>query len=150
MDSKQIAPCGMNCGICSGYLRKNKHCSGCRGSDDGKSVSILNCIIRNCPTPKTNRSGFCFECEDFPCKRLRALDKRYRTKYRMSMIENLENVEKLGIDGFLRNDSERWRCKKCGGVINVHRGTCSECGEPRTAQWRRESLQKPMGRSVQF
>ncbi len=24
---------------------------------------------------------FCFECESYPCKRLKALDKRYRTKY---------------------------------------------------------------------
>ncbi len=133
MDAAQIAPCGMNCAICSGYLRKKEKCSGCRGSDDGKSVSILNCIIRNCQTPKNNRSGFCFECERFPCKRLKALDKRYRTKYKMSMIENLGTIETLGLEGFLRKESDRWRCDNCGGVVNVHRGKCSECGEPRTA-----------------
>ncbi len=132
MNGAQIAPCGMNCAICSGYLRRKEKCSGCRGSDEGKSVSILRCIIRNCQTPKTNRSGFCFECGDFPCKRLKALDKQYRTKYKMSMIENLRNVEQLGLAGFLGNESQRWRCNKCGGTINVHRGRCSECGEPRT------------------
>lgn len=33
--------------------------------------------------------------------RLKQLDKRYRTNYNMSMIENLNNIQKLGLKGFL-------------------------------------------------
>ena len=32
---------------------------------------------------------YCYECAEFPCRSLKHLDKRYRTNYRMSMIENL-------------------------------------------------------------
>ena len=124
-----IAPCGMNCGVCYAYLRKERKCSGCHGDNVNKPPTILNCIIRNCATIKTNRSGFCFECVKYPCKRLQQLDKRYRTKYSMSMIENLEFIRENGLSAFIAREKERWHCVKCGGVICVHRGYCFHCGE---------------------
>jgi len=127
-----IAPCGMNCGICMAYLREKRRCPGCRGDDTNKSASCIKCIIKNCEVIKTNKSGFCFECEEYPCKRLRQLDKRYRTKYIMSMIDNLECIKGIGLIAFVDKEKERWRCSKCGGTICVHRGYCFSCGE-RTA-----------------
>ena len=43
-----IAPCGMNCGICRAYLREKNKCPGCRGSDENKLSSRVNCKIKNC------------------------------------------------------------------------------------------------------
>ena len=129
MKEELIAPCGMNCGICMAYLRKERRCTGCHGDDTNKSAYFIKCIIKNCDTVKTNESGFCFECAEYPCKRLRQLDKRYRTKYVMSMIENLENIKNIGLAAFVEEEKERWRCSKCGGVICVHRGYCYDCGE---------------------
>ena len=125
-----IAPCGMNCGICLGYLREKKRCPGCRAIDPASiSDSRTSCIIKNCETIRTNQSGFCYECQKYPCRRLKQLDKRYRTRYAMSMLENLENIKGTGLDAFLESERERWRCRNCGGVICVHRGYCWECGE---------------------
>ena len=124
-----IAPCGMNCAICMAYLRNRNKCPGCHGEDTNKSVSVLKCIIKSCETIKTNQSGFCFECPGYPCKRLKQLDKRYRTRYAMSMIENLEYIRSYGLSAFIVRENERWRCLKCGGVICVHRGFCYKCGE---------------------
>jgi len=129
VETRLIAPCGMNCGICMAYLRKERKCLGCYVDDSNKPSTILNCIIRNCETIKTNQSGFCYECESYPCKRLKQLDKRYRTKYSMSMIENLESIKRIGLSAFIANEKVRWRCTKCGGVICVHRGYCFSCGE---------------------
>jgi hypothetical protein len=123
-----IAPCGMNCGICLAYLREKKRCPSCHGEDTNKSASCVRCIIRNCETIKKSRSGFCFECETYPCRRLKQLDKRYRTKYRMSMIDNLESIKQIGLRAFKENENKRWRCPKCGGIICVHRGFCLSCG----------------------
>jgi len=50
------------------------------------------------------KSKFCFECEKFPCLRIKQLDKRYRTKYNMSVLENLENIKKLGVREFVQNE----------------------------------------------
>jgi hypothetical protein len=129
MKEELIAPCGMNCGICLAYLRQKNHCPGCRGDDTDKSASCLKCIIKNCTVIKTNTSGFCFECTAYPCRRLKQLDKRYRTKYAMSMIENLASIQRIGLAAFVEQEKERWRCAKCGGTICVHRGYCYDCGE---------------------
>ena len=128
-DTQLTAPCGMNCGICYAYLRQVRKCSGCHGDNSNKPPTILNCIIRNCEIISSNQSGFCYECEKYPCKRLKQLDKRYRTKYAMSMIENLESIKEIGLKAFVANEKKRWRCPKCGGVICVHRGYCHDCGE---------------------
>jgi hypothetical protein len=129
MKSSLIAPCGMNCGICMAYLREKKKCPGCRVFDKDEPVSIARCRIKNCENFKKTKSRFCFECEEFPCKNIKHLDKRYRTKYNMSMIENLDNIKKFGIREFVKNEKIRWACSQCGGTICVHRGYCYNCGK---------------------
>ena len=124
-----IAPCRMNCGICMAYLREKQRCPGCLEEDTNKSPSCIKCIIKNCETIKQSQSGFCFECPTFPCKRLKQLDKRDRTKYSMSMLENLEFIKKNDLTAFVEKENDRLRCRKCGGVICVHRGYCYQCGE---------------------
>lgn len=70
-----VAPCGMNCALCQAYQGKGLACNGCgRG---GERKACQNCSIRQCE----HKTAFCFECAGYPCKRLKALDKRYRTRY---------------------------------------------------------------------
>ncbi len=49
----------------------------------------------------------------------------------MSMIENLEQIEKVGIRQFVRNENRRWTCIACGAIVCVHRPDCLECGTTR-------------------
>ena len=123
-----IAPCGMNCRICMAYLRGKNKCPGCRGIDMNKPVTRSKCKIKNCSTFKKEKSQFCFICDKFPCDRLKHLDERYRIKYNMSMIENLEFIKKSGIKKFIGNEKIKWACSECGGIICVHNGYCSNCG----------------------
>jgi hypothetical protein len=111
------------------YLREKNKCPGCYAEDTEKAISVLKCIIKKCQTIRQNQSGFCYECAVYPCKRLKQLDKRYRTKYSMSMLENLEYIKEKGLHSFVEKENARWRCNKCGGVICVHRGYCFQCGE---------------------
>jgi hypothetical protein len=120
-----IAPCGMNCSICMAYLRERNPCRGCRIPDEDKPKSRTECRIRNC---EKLSSDFCYACEDFPCERLIALDKRYRLKYSMSMILNLEFIRVNGFDRFLRRETKKWKCPVCNGVVCVHRKSCTNCG----------------------
>jgi hypothetical protein len=128
---KLIAPCGMDCGVCMAYLRDNNHCSGCNSTGDSNDFRARHCelcAIRNCQFLEASGSRFCFKCEKFPCARIKNLDKRYRTKYHMSMIENLGNIQISGIREFVKNEKLRWTCPQCGGPICVHRGHCAVCG----------------------
>ena len=123
-----IAPCGMNCGLCRRYLRERDRCEGCASGDADKSPSVRDCPIRNCEALSSSESGFCFECDDFPCARLKRLDKRYRTKYRMSMLENQEAIRESGLEAFVESERKRWGCPDCSGIQCVHTPACVYCG----------------------
>lgn len=126
-NKSQIAPCGMNCGTCIAYLRDKNKCPGCRVYSTDKAISIQRCIIPKCVRLDKTESKFCYECEKFPCKRVKQLDKRYRTKYKTSFIENLAMIKEKGIEKFLDFESKRRTCHNCGSVLSVHRDYCLNC-----------------------
>ena len=118
----------MNCGICSWHLGERR-CTGCR---TGSRSGIKQCArVYKCPAFKKNKYKFCYECARFPCQRLRTLDKRYRTRYGMSMLENLKFIKSRGIGRFLKAQERKYKCRECGGVICVHDGKCYSCGKKR-------------------
>lgn len=124
-----IAPCGMNCGLCIGHLRKKKPCGGCfRKDDENKPETCRSCSVVNCEFLAETKSGFCFECSKYPCQRIKNLDKRYRTKYGMSMIENLSFIKEKGLKRFIESEQEKWKCRNCGSGLSVHRDSCLNCG----------------------
>jgi hypothetical protein len=109
MQSKLIAPCGMNCALCIAYLREKNKCPGCRAIDKHMPVTRVRCKIKNCGVIKKNNWKFCsIKCKEFPCLRMKNLDKRYKTKYCMSMIDNLNKIEKKGIKEFLKMEEKKW------------------------------------------
>jgi hypothetical protein len=119
MKSNLIAPCGMNCMICKGYLREKNKCPGCRFIDIKKLKTRNKCIIRNCNELKNNGLKFCsIKCKKFPCQRLKNLDKRYKTKYNMSMINNLNTINIKGLREFLKQQKNKYQ--KPNGVLCVH------------------------------
>lgn len=120
-----IAPCGMNCSLCLAYQREKNRCAGCNTITEKKVSHLSTCKIRNCE--EMPGSGFCYSCTEFPCKGLKQLDKRYRTKYGMSMIENLEQIKANGIEAFSKQELKKWACK-CGALLCVHRPLCLKCG----------------------
>jgi hypothetical protein len=123
-----IAPCGMDCRLCRAYGREHTPCPGCRNNDGLRSKACITCRIKNCKKLVEQEIKFCFSCDEFPCVRLDKLDQRYRSKYGMSMIENLLNIKKLGIRGFVRSENEKWCCRQCGRMLCVHKPQCLSCG----------------------
>jgi hypothetical protein len=128
VNKTHIAPCGMNCAICMGFLREKNKCPGCRAMTREILPGCRKCIIRLCPVIKKSKVKYCYICKKFPCKRLKALDKRYRTKYNMSMVENLLFIKEDGVKKFLKKEQKKWKCKKCGAVLSCHRDFCLHCG----------------------
>ena len=132
MKEELIAPCGMNCALCISYqfMEKDynkqgfhrKYCPGCipRG---------MHCLhmAESCALMKKGIVRFCYECDRFPCERLRSLDKRYRSRYHMSMIDNLREIQDQGIVVFLAKQEDAWKCSRCDGSICCHTGLCLSC-----------------------
>lgn len=114
IDKNLIAPCGMDCGLCATYLREKDVCPGCC-SPEVKKKTCISCKIKNC---KERKGKYCYDCDKFPCDRLKHMDKRYRTKYEMSEIENLEFIKNKGIDDFIRKECKKYQSSK--GTFCVH------------------------------
>ncbi|MBU0963515.1 DUF3795 domain-containing protein [Patescibacteria group bacterium] len=96
----------MNCRLCLAYVRENNKCHGCNGVNKLKIKGCRTCLITKCVKSKKNH--YCFECNTFPCARMKHLDKRYSTKYEMSMLENLAYIKKHGIGKFVARENKRW------------------------------------------
>jgi hypothetical protein len=126
MDTLSIAPCGVICDICSAFQRDKNNCAGCR-RDGPKMGHCKKCMIKNC-MEKNNADELCIECEEYPCKRIKNLHKRYATKYNENIYENMETVKNKGIKYFITTAEEQWKCKNCGKLLCVHKDKCTDCG----------------------
>ncbi len=123
-----IAPCGVNCAVCIAHLREKKTCPGCLSDENEKKTGHCNhCSIRFCDEHKKSDFVYCFDCGKFPCTKMKNIDKRYKTKYKTSLINNLHEIEEYGMDDFLAEEKHRWICPMCGATLSVHRDLCDRC-----------------------
>lgn len=125
MDPLLFAPCGMHCLVCYRYLKPKKPCGGCRFHDAGKPAHCRSCKIKDCVQEKG--LAFCYDCDEFPCKPIKSLDKSYASRYGASLVANSKMVQTAGIPVFLDKQRVTFTCRICGGVISLHDRTCSEC-----------------------
>ena len=124
-----LSSCGMNCLICSQYLKWKNPCPGCNSGDNNKPLHCRTCAILQCAREKTVE--YCFLCAEFPCLKLKNLDRSYRRRYGVSLIDDSRTAEKTGISALMENQKKQWICSICGGVVSVHDRICSECGQKR-------------------
>lgn len=133
MNQDMIAPCGMNCGTCIYYIFASKdlnkagfhktYCPGCVKRGQGCTYAMS----KKCDKIKNATIRFCYECETFPCKGLKHLDTRYKTKYNMSMIQNLQDIKTIGMQAFLLQQQAKYTCPNCGDIKCTHNGLCLGC-----------------------
>jgi hypothetical protein len=122
-----IAPCGINCGTCKAYLRVRNRCYGCREDFESKRKTCAECRIKNCDMLAKTSFYFCYECEIFPCEKMKHIDKRYRIRYRASLIQNLITIKEIGITDFLKLEEKKWTCPNCGATTSIHCEKCLAC-----------------------
>lgn len=144
-----VAPCGLYCDICTMYRAyhdrnlsllqetpknfrkqmglqeevdfKDIACEGCRSSVLFKYCS--ECSIRKCVLEKG--IDWCYQCESFPCQML----SDFQSYWRMPIIENLRQIQKTGLDTWLKQEDEKWRCSKCRTKLHWFSfGICPKCG----------------------
>ncbi|MCW4015600.1 MAG: DUF3795 domain-containing protein [Candidatus Bathyarchaeota archaeon] len=127
-----MSPCGIYCGTCIAFFgytmagkKRKMSCIGCRSR-----ISKCAFLKKGCSKLASKQVEYCFECESFPCERLKAIDVGYLRKYGMSLVENLKHIQSKGINSFLKTEQEKRKCPTCGGVICVHTNKCYGCNEP--------------------
>ena len=129
-----IAPCGLNCTVCSEALRKESSCVGCRNEGYKGEYCANICKIVKCEIRKTLPDGFCDECPQYPCREIVDKECWYANDYPMieSLMGNLAFIRENGIEKFLQREKKRWTCSDCGRIISVHDGICYGCGKNHT------------------
>jgi hypothetical protein len=125
MKEENIAPCGINCSLCSAFQRKKNNCPGCNGIHN-KPTYCKTCSIKMC-TEKKNETEFCGLCSKYPCKRLKSLQKRYNQKYGVDIFDNLHEMNSGKITEFLTKEKQKWTCNNCGHLLCMHKANCITC-----------------------
>lgn len=93
----QFSACGLNCGLCPRYYTDGpSRCPGCAGegfSDGHCSCSVLGCCQRN---------GFeyCFECEEFPCKKYDGADLFDSFITHKNQFIDMDKAKSIGMDAY--------------------------------------------------
>ena len=80
------------------------------------------------------RLSFCVECEEFPCrmvnkKLINSHPDDMRFKYRHEVSENIKKIIDLGVNDYVKYQTERWTCPACGGRVVFYKNKCVECGK---------------------
>ena len=129
MKAELIAPCGMNCNVCSAYLAYerdlpkrlgNIKCKGCRPRNKQCAFVKKRCGNRL----MKNQVQYCFECDKFPCEHIQKISAKYEKRWNTSFIDNLNYIKEHGEEKFLKKEIARYKCKECGGTICIHNGKC--------------------------
>ena len=136
------AACGTYCGACPSYIATHSEdeeiqrpnpwgdCDGCLGG--GKLAAHCRaCGIRLCAANKRSVTR-CSDCEELPCHRITSLINAGGYPHRKEYLPNLEDIRRIGVQHWAKNEEERWRCPKCRLPMSWYDTECARCGEPRS------------------
>jgi len=98
--------CGLLCGLCPRYYTDGpSKCTGCAGEGFLKvhpTCGILSCAQRN-------GFEFCYECDDFPCKRHNRWGDSDSFITHRNYLLNLEKAKQIGIEAYMAELNEKVR-----------------------------------------
>jgi len=133
--------CGVYCGACPTYRAYNDKdqalieweirmgmprseifCKGCYSNLVNEWCS--KCGFRKCA--KQTQVSYCFECADFPCKKLTDFSKT--RPHRTLGLKNLWQLKQITIKKWLRQQEKRWACSKCEKKLHWYSEKCPNCG----------------------
>ena len=73
------------------------------------------------------------KCDEFPCKVYLAKlpdshagDSRFT--YRHELFDSLTRLAEIGVEQWILEQEQKWRCPECGGVVSFYKYTCAKCG----------------------
>jgi len=105
-------------------------CDGCLSSGM-LAGHCQTCKIRLCAANKQHDSR-CSDCKELPCDHITGLIMMGDYLHREEYLPNLEKIREMGVQEWVKNEEERWRCPQCGLPVSWYDTKCTGCGEPRS------------------
>ncbi len=144
-----VAVCGLYCGACRLYrawaddnhtvleevhqrmsarapvTMDDLHCDGCLAH--GRLTPYCReCQMRRCAEAKPGVSR-CSDCPDFPCPTITAFNND-GLRHHAEVLDNIRHLHAIGVEAWLKEQAERWRCLQCGTPVDWYARTCFHCG----------------------
>jgi len=94
-------------------------CTGC--SADYQS----NCEFVICNQRHGTES--CAFCPEFPCQMITKF-KDDEWEHHQVVLNNLNRIKEIGIEGWLAEQHEYWKCPSCGSRTQWYQKKCTLCG----------------------
>jgi hypothetical protein len=107
-------------------------CDGCL-SGGMLAAHCQMCAIRICAANKQNNHR-CSDCKDLPCYRITNLINMGHYLHRNEYLPNLKKIREMGVQEWVKEEEERWRCPQCSLPMSWYDATCARCGKPRAEQ----------------
>lgn len=150
MEGKHLAAvCGLYCGACSLYRARRDNnrerleeivknmterrqvkpedidCDGCL-SGGHLMPYCRNCKIRLCAISIPGVT-WCSDCPNFPCSIIASFNND-GVRHHAEVFKNIRRQQKVGVDEWLQEEYEQWRCQFCGVSLDWYAQTCHRCG----------------------
>jgi len=99
-----VSVCGLNCARCK-VQTEEKQCAGCRGPAEQNWSG--DCEFRPCAQAKGHE--YCFECDGFPCEKLKAFAADGYEHHRLT-VGNMERMRELGLERWIAEQPKVMFC----------------------------------------
>lgn len=87
-------------------MHLNDYCPGCGGG-----IGNQSCVIARC-SRQHEEVEYCFQCEEFPCKKYEGIDKYDSFITHQNQIRDLEKAMEIGIDTYITEQCEKEKILK--------------------------------------
>jgi hypothetical protein len=149
-----VSVCGTYCGACPMYINnkpgneqkrkemferyagrsmemnfENLVCDGCL-SGGNIAFHCQSCKMRLCASDKSDVAR-CSDCPDFPCSLMTDFSSDGKLHH-AELLDNLRNLQKMGIKDWAKYEQERWTCPECYSPLSWYDASCSNCGAKRS------------------
>ena len=147
-DGRLVAPCGLYCGACiiRAAVKKNDpqliefiadglarylghpvgvedvNCDGCLS--EVRAAPCRDCDIRDCATAKG--IDRCSQCPDSPCRLITDFNND-EFAHHSEVLDNIRRQQEVGIDAWVGELEERWRCPQCDHPRDWYIAQCTSC-----------------------
>ena len=146
-----IGICGLYCGTCPRYLAyqdqdlnelqkmavsdkvpvEDIRCDGCLSDNVYPTCRDCRHGFRRCSEEK--KVTWCFQCRDFPCRRLEDFSKIHVVNgiwHHKKVVENLQFMKDHGTEEWKKQQDKEAACPNCGKILYWHSLKCPRCDMP--------------------
>jgi ribosomal protein S27AE len=140
MEYRYDTYCGLYCGACPVLVANQKGtieelasrndmdpadfvCAGCKS--DTLASFCADC--RFIPCAREKGVEFCVDCDEYPCENLTGFRDDERAHHSV-VTKNLDRLKEVGLEAWLAEQDERWKCGACGARFAWYDEECPECG----------------------